>query len=198
MEDIDGGLHPAADGQSLGERWNRKATDRRQWKTLMEGYILQWMDKAEMMRWWSDILCFFNFFFLKFLTSKAKYGMSNMLSETIRDRYLSLKTERPTYCLLDIIVCCFLDCSYHDLLQLRHFHSLSPGSCTSSHQQLWSFPGILLGDWPHWVICCLCQHFHQLGELPWIFQYISKMVEFSKKKLNLIKIMLVKALWEAL
>ena len=24
----------------------RKATDRRQWKTLMEGYILQWMDKA--------------------------------------------------------------------------------------------------------------------------------------------------------
>ena len=33
MEDIDGGLHPAVDGQSLGERWNRKATDRRQWKT---------------------------------------------------------------------------------------------------------------------------------------------------------------------
>ena len=26
--------------------WIRKATDRRQWKTLMEGYILQWMDKA--------------------------------------------------------------------------------------------------------------------------------------------------------
>ena len=28
--------------------WNhpRKATDKRQWKTLMEGYILQWMDKA--------------------------------------------------------------------------------------------------------------------------------------------------------
>ena len=46
LEDIDGGLHPAADGQSLGERWNRKATDRRQWKTLMEGYIQQWMDKA--------------------------------------------------------------------------------------------------------------------------------------------------------
>ena len=46
MEDIDGGLHSAVDGQSLGERWNRKATDRRQWKTLMEGYILQWMDKA--------------------------------------------------------------------------------------------------------------------------------------------------------
>ena len=38
MEDIDGGLHPAMDGQSLGER--------RQWKTLMEDYILQWMDKA--------------------------------------------------------------------------------------------------------------------------------------------------------
>ena len=25
---------------------SRKATDRQQWKTLMEGYILQWMDKA--------------------------------------------------------------------------------------------------------------------------------------------------------
>ena len=47
MEDIDGGLHPIVDGQSLGERWNRKATDRGQWKTLMEGYILQWMDKAQ-------------------------------------------------------------------------------------------------------------------------------------------------------
>ena len=46
MEGTDGGLHPAVDGQSLGERWNRKATDRRQWKILMEGYILQWMDKA--------------------------------------------------------------------------------------------------------------------------------------------------------
>ena len=46
MEDIDGGLHPAVDGQSLGERWNRKATDRGQWKALMEGYILQWTDKA--------------------------------------------------------------------------------------------------------------------------------------------------------
>ena len=42
MEDIDGGLHPAVDGQSLGER----QSNRRQWKTLMEGYILQWMDKA--------------------------------------------------------------------------------------------------------------------------------------------------------
>ena len=29
-----------------GTTWNRKATDRRQWKTSMEGYILQWMDKA--------------------------------------------------------------------------------------------------------------------------------------------------------
>ena len=29
-----------------GATWNRKATDRRQWKALMEGYILQWMDKA--------------------------------------------------------------------------------------------------------------------------------------------------------
>ena len=25
----------------------QEATDRRQWKTLMEGYILQWMDKAQ-------------------------------------------------------------------------------------------------------------------------------------------------------
>ena len=29
-----------------GTSWIRKATDRRQWKTLKEGYILQWMDKA--------------------------------------------------------------------------------------------------------------------------------------------------------
>ena len=29
-----------------GTTWIRKATDRRQWRTLMEGYILQWMDKA--------------------------------------------------------------------------------------------------------------------------------------------------------
>ena len=29
-----------------GTTWIRKATDRRQWKTLMEGYILQWLDKA--------------------------------------------------------------------------------------------------------------------------------------------------------
>ena len=35
------------DGHSLGGRWNRNATDRGQWKTLMEGYILQWMDKAK-------------------------------------------------------------------------------------------------------------------------------------------------------
>ena len=26
--------------------WNRRALDRRQWKTLLEGYILQWMNKA--------------------------------------------------------------------------------------------------------------------------------------------------------
>ena len=32
--------------QLEGTTWNRKATDRSQWKTLMEGYILQWMDKA--------------------------------------------------------------------------------------------------------------------------------------------------------
>ena len=30
-----------------GTTWSRKATDRRQWKTLMEGYIMQWMDKAK-------------------------------------------------------------------------------------------------------------------------------------------------------
>ena len=29
-----------------GTIWNRKVTDRGQWKALMEGYILQWMDKA--------------------------------------------------------------------------------------------------------------------------------------------------------
>ena len=29
-----------------GTTWIRKATDRQQWKALMEGYILQWMDKA--------------------------------------------------------------------------------------------------------------------------------------------------------
>ena len=32
--------------QKEGTTWIRKATDGRQWKTLMEGYILQWMDKA--------------------------------------------------------------------------------------------------------------------------------------------------------
>ena len=31
-----------------GTTWIRKETDRRRWKTLMEGYILQWMDKAYM------------------------------------------------------------------------------------------------------------------------------------------------------
>ena len=29
-----------------GATWNKKATDRGQWKTLMEGYILHWMEKA--------------------------------------------------------------------------------------------------------------------------------------------------------
>ena len=29
-----------------GTTWIRKATDTREWKTLMEDYILQWMDKA--------------------------------------------------------------------------------------------------------------------------------------------------------
>ena len=32
--------------RKVGTTWIRKATDRRQWKTSMEGYILQWMDKA--------------------------------------------------------------------------------------------------------------------------------------------------------
>ena len=30
-----------------GTTWSREATGRRQWKTLMEGYILQRMDKAK-------------------------------------------------------------------------------------------------------------------------------------------------------
>ena len=30
-----------------GTTWIRKAQNGRQWKTLMEGYILQWMDKAK-------------------------------------------------------------------------------------------------------------------------------------------------------
>ena len=30
-----------------GTIWNRKASDKGQWKALMEGYILQWMDKAQ-------------------------------------------------------------------------------------------------------------------------------------------------------
>ena len=30
-----------------GTTWIRVATDRRQWKTLMEGYVLQYMDKAK-------------------------------------------------------------------------------------------------------------------------------------------------------
>ena len=29
-----------------GTTWNRKTTDKGQWKALMEVYILQWMDKA--------------------------------------------------------------------------------------------------------------------------------------------------------
>ena len=29
-----------------GATWNRKATGKRQWKALMEGCILQWMNKA--------------------------------------------------------------------------------------------------------------------------------------------------------
>ena len=41
-----GCLHPALDGQILSESLNRKATDRGQWKTLVEGYILQWTDKS--------------------------------------------------------------------------------------------------------------------------------------------------------
>ena len=35
------------DTRKEGTTWSRKATDRGPWKALMEGYILQWMDKAE-------------------------------------------------------------------------------------------------------------------------------------------------------
>ena len=34
-------------GGGGGTTWIREATDRRQWKTLIDGYILQWMNKAE-------------------------------------------------------------------------------------------------------------------------------------------------------
>ncbi|GFN86615.1 endonuclease-reverse transcriptase [Plakobranchus ocellatus] len=32
--------------RSANPQWQRKAQDRRKWKTSAEGYILQWMDKA--------------------------------------------------------------------------------------------------------------------------------------------------------
>ncbi|GFO06076.1 endonuclease-reverse transcriptase [Plakobranchus ocellatus] len=32
--------------RAAGSQWQRKAQDRRKWKTSAEGYILQWMDKA--------------------------------------------------------------------------------------------------------------------------------------------------------
>ncbi|GFO10234.1 endonuclease-reverse transcriptase [Plakobranchus ocellatus] len=32
--------------KAAGPQWKRNAQDRRKWKTSVEGYILQWMDKA--------------------------------------------------------------------------------------------------------------------------------------------------------
>ncbi|GFO41883.1 endonuclease-reverse transcriptase [Plakobranchus ocellatus] len=32
--------------RAAGPQWQRKAQDRRKWKTSAEGYILQWTDKA--------------------------------------------------------------------------------------------------------------------------------------------------------
>ena len=59
MEGIDGGLHPAVDGQTTVEGIDgglhpavegidgglHPAVDR-QWRVLMEGYILQWTDNS--------------------------------------------------------------------------------------------------------------------------------------------------------
>ena len=49
MEGIDGGLHPAVDGQTTVEGIDgglHPAVDEQQWKALMEGYILQWMNNS--------------------------------------------------------------------------------------------------------------------------------------------------------
>ena len=52
MEGIDGGLHPAVEGTDRGlhpavdiEGGLHPAVDR-QWRALMEGYILQWTDDS--------------------------------------------------------------------------------------------------------------------------------------------------------
>ena len=47
-EGRDQGDDQAEDGKTKkeGTNWNKKALGRRQWKALMEGYILQPMDKA--------------------------------------------------------------------------------------------------------------------------------------------------------
>ncbi|GFO49505.1 hypothetical protein PoB_007601000 [Plakobranchus ocellatus] len=39
---MDGDIRRAA-----GPQWQRKAQDRRKWKTSTESYMLQWMDKAQ-------------------------------------------------------------------------------------------------------------------------------------------------------
>ena len=44
---LDGRVSPMDDiVKKEGIDWNSKALDRRQWKALIEGCILQWMDKA--------------------------------------------------------------------------------------------------------------------------------------------------------
>ena len=46
---IDGGLHPAVDRQTTVEGIDgglHPAVDSRQWRVLMEGYILQWTDDS--------------------------------------------------------------------------------------------------------------------------------------------------------
>ena len=43
VEGSDGGLHPAVEGSDGGLH---PAVDRRQWRVVIKGYIVQWMDKA--------------------------------------------------------------------------------------------------------------------------------------------------------
>ena len=47
-EEIKGTTKQDDTGRKEGTTWNRKATDRGQWKALIDGYILKCMDKAEM------------------------------------------------------------------------------------------------------------------------------------------------------
>ena len=58
VEGIDGGLHPAVDRQwrVLVEGYILQWTDRRQWRALMEGYILQWTDDSGGF-WWRATSC---------------------------------------------------------------------------------------------------------------------------------------------